>query len=275
MPKNTACPGVPWVSDPITDQEIAFAHLIMSGTMNDRRAAEAVGLNPDTAAYTKAKPRVRAYMSEHRAAVNEKLVDQQADLSRLPRLAEGRAVEGLRKLNLGRDQILARLWELANLSHEETRGSIAGQVKALSMIVAIEGLNPNRRLSSSAVTQPAAPSVKAQIYESQWRREPQHQPVAEEPGDPVAATETRPAAPQVPKPDPISQPAPKLANGTSSPNLDRNQPNFINPFINPVSLNQVPAATDYVFDAVLDNPNSHRLSFSPETGFSGQCRWRL
>jgi hypothetical protein len=71
MPKNTACPGVPWVSDPITDQEMAFAHLILSGTMNDRRAAEAVGLNPETAAYTKSKPRVRAYMNEHRAAVRE------------------------------------------------------------------------------------------------------------------------------------------------------------------------------------------------------------
>ena len=87
---------------------MAFAHLIMSGTMNDRRAAEAVGLNPDTAAYTKAKPRVRAYMTEHRAAVKERLVDQEAD--------------GLRKLNLGRDQILARLWELATLSHEATPG---------------------------------------------------------------------------------------------------------------------------------------------------------
>src|SRR5580692_5806256 len=141
MPKNT-------VNDPITDQEIAFAHLIMSGTMNDRRAAEAVGLNPDTAAYTKAKPRVRAYMIEHRAAVNEKLVDQEADLSRP-------AVDGLRKLNLGRDQILTRLWELATLSHEVTKGSIAGQIKALAMIIAIEGLDPNRRLSSSAGTQPA------------------------------------------------------------------------------------------------------------------------
>jgi hypothetical protein len=60
MPKN-----------PVTDQEMAFAHLVLSGTMNDRRAAEAVGLNPDTAAYTKAKPRVRAYMIEHRAAVRE------------------------------------------------------------------------------------------------------------------------------------------------------------------------------------------------------------
>ena len=142
MPKNT-------VSDPITDQEMAFAHLVLSGSMNDRRAAEAVGLNPETAAYTKSKPRVRAYMIEHRAAVRERLVDQEA--------------EGLRQLNLGRDQILARLWELANLSPEATRGSMAGQIKALSMIVAIEGLIPDRRLSKSA-TQPAAPPVKADIY---------------------------------------------------------------------------------------------------------------
>ncbi|MGA3226997.1 MAG: hypothetical protein ABSC65_24740, partial [Acidobacteriaceae bacterium] len=103
MPKNT-------VGDPITDQEMAFAHLVLSGTMNDRQAA---GLNPDTAAYTKSKPRVRDYMIEHRNAVSEKLVDLE--------------VEGLRKLNLGRDQVLARLWELAKLSHEVTRGTIAGQ----------------------------------------------------------------------------------------------------------------------------------------------------
>src|SRR5271155_3432609 len=146
MPKNT-------VSDPITDQEMAFAHLILSGTMNDRHAAEAVGLNPDTAAYTKSKPRVRAFMSEHRAAVREKLVDQEA--------------EGLRKLNLGRDQVLARLWELATLSHEVTRGIIAGQIKALSMIVAIEGLIPDRRLSPS-VTQPTAPPVEPPFYKAQW-----------------------------------------------------------------------------------------------------------
>jgi hypothetical protein len=110
MPKNT-------VNDPITDQEMAFAHLILSGAMTDRRAAEAVGLNPETAAYTKSKPRVRAYMIEHRNAVREKLVDLEA--------------EGLRKLKIGRDQILARLWELATLSHEVTRGNIAGQIKAI------------------------------------------------------------------------------------------------------------------------------------------------
>ena len=52
------------LSDPITDQEIAFALLVLSGTMTDGRAAEAVGLHPDSAADTKARPRVRAYMHE-------------------------------------------------------------------------------------------------------------------------------------------------------------------------------------------------------------------
>jgi hypothetical protein len=256
MPKNT-------VSDPITDQEIAFARLILSGTMNDRRAAEAAGLNPDTAAYTKSKPRVRDYMSEHRAAVTERLVDQEAD--------------GLRKLNLGRDQILARLWELATLSHEVTRGIIAGQIKALSMIVAIEGLIPSgtmndRRPSSSAGTQPAAPPVKAQIYNSEWRPEQQHQPVGEEPGHAVADTKTPPPAPQVPEPEPTPEPAPKPANDTSSPNLDRNQPSLANPFINPESLNRVPAATNCAFDAVLDKGSFLRPSFSPDKRFSGPRR---
>jgi len=250
MPKNT-------VSDPITDQEIAFAHLIMSGTMTDRRAAEAVGLNPDTAAYTKAKPRVRAYILEHRAAVREKLVDQEA--------------EGLRKLNLGRDQILTRLWELATLSHEATRGSIAGQIKALSMIVAIEGLIPDRRFSPPGA-RPAAPPVKADIYSAEWLRKQQHPPVGEEPRAPIAATTTPPGSPQVPEPEPAPEPAPTPANHTSIPNLDRNQPSPVNPFINPAHQNWVPAATGNVFDAFLDRAGSLRLPFSPPKGFSGRRR---
>ena len=249
MPKNK-------VSDPITDQEMAYAHLIMSGTMTDRQAAEAVGLNPETAAYIKAKPRVRAYMTEHRAAVREKLVDQEA--------------EGLRKLNISRDQILDRLWELATLSHEATRGIIAGQIRALSMIIAIEGLIPDRRLSPSG-TRPAAPPVEPDIYAAKWRREQQHQPVGEEPTDLVAAAETRPAAPHVHVPEPTPEPAPKPPNETSFPNLG-NQPSPLNPFINPRSPNWVPDATGHVFDAVLDRGSSLRLSFSPNKRFSGPRR---
>jgi hypothetical protein len=72
MPKNQA-------SDLITDQEIAFVRLVLSGTMTDRDAAQAAGLNSDIAAYTKAKPRVRAYMLEHRAAVQQQLLDQESE----------------------------------------------------------------------------------------------------------------------------------------------------------------------------------------------------
>ena len=83
MPKNK-------VNDPITDQEIAFARLVLSGAMTDRQAAEAVGLNPDSAAYTKSKPRVRDYMLQHRAAVQQQLVQQE--------------VEGQHRLNLDRER---------------------------------------------------------------------------------------------------------------------------------------------------------------------------
>jgi hypothetical protein len=151
MPKNK-------VSDPITDQEIAFARLVLSGNMTDLRAAEAVGLNPNSAAYTKSKPRVRAYMLEHRAAVQQQLVQQEA--------------EGLHRFNLDREQVLARLWQIANLSPEMTRGSVTGQVKALSMIVAMENFIPDRR-AISAENKSAPPPVHAEIYASAWRREQQ------------------------------------------------------------------------------------------------------
>jgi hypothetical protein len=64
------------------------------------------------------------------------------------------------------------------------------------MIVAIEGLIPDRRPSSSG-TQPAAPPVKPQIYEAAWLRK-QNQAAAGESGDPVAAAQAQPAEPQVP-----------------------------------------------------------------------------
>jgi hypothetical protein len=63
-------------------------------------------------------------------------------------------------LNLSRDQILTRLWELANLSPEATRGIIAGQVKALAMIVAIEGLIPGRVSPSQTRSASSAPAPR-------------------------------------------------------------------------------------------------------------------
>ena len=208
MPKNK-------VNDPITDQEIAFARLVLSGAMTDRQAAEAVGLNPDSAAYTKAKPRVRAYMLEHRAAVQQQLVQQEADLSR-------RAAEGLRRLNLDREQVLARLWEIANLSPEMTRGSIAGQVKALSMIVAMQNFIPDHPAGSSEKKSPPAP-IQSQIYEAAWLNKEQDSPAV-------------PACPGVPwEPDPSSA-------AEAPPNPGPSQSSFVNPF----RSSEAPPAAPYV-----------------------------
>ena len=136
------------VSDPITGQEIAFAHLVLSGAMTDRQAAEAVGLNPDSAASTKATPRVHAYMLGHRAAVQHQ-----------------------HRPNLDRKAVLDRLWEIAHLSPETTRGSVTGQVKALSIIVAMENFIPNRH--AATVEKTSVPAPAPEIYVAEWLRKQQ------------------------------------------------------------------------------------------------------
>ncbi len=200
MPKNE-------VSDLITDQEIAFAHLVLSGAMTDRHAAEAVGLNPDSAAYIKSKPCVRAYMLEHRAAVQQQLVQQETD--------------GLRRLSPDREQVLDRLWEIANLSPDMTRGSVTGQVKALSMIVAMQNFIPDRRaVSSEKKSAPAPPH--AQIYTAEWlRRQQATTPATTNDPQPNPAPEedapTVPASPGVPRSVPWEPAASSAAEAPPDP----------------------------------------------------------
>ncbi len=210
MPKNK-------VSDPITDQEIAFARLVLSGAMTDRQAAEAVGLNPDSAAYTKAKPRVRAYILEHRAAVQQQLVQQD--------------VEEQHRLNLDREKVLNRLWELASLGPEMTRGSITGQVKCLAMIAAMQDFIPDRR-ALSAEKKSAPTSAPPEFYKSAWLREqqattndPHPTPALDPKEDQQEEASARPGVPwAAPEPDlPPSSPAelssrlPRLAVGPERP----------------------------------------------------------
>jgi serine protease autotransporter len=86
-----------------------------------------------------------------------------------------------------------------------TRGSITGQVKALSMIVAMEGLIPDRRaVSSPEKKSPPAPAP--QIYASAWLRGQATTPATTNnppPSPAPAQEEHRPACPGVPsKPEP-------------------------------------------------------------------------
>jgi hypothetical protein len=143
------------ITDLITDQEIAFALLVLSGTMTDSRAAEVVGLNPDTAADIQSRPGVRDFIFKHRAATQQQLVEH--------------GPEELRPFSVGRDRVLARLWDIANMEPEKTRNSMAAQVKAISMIVAIEGLIPARS-PVSAQNEPATPPVHPGFYKSEWLR---------------------------------------------------------------------------------------------------------
>jgi hypothetical protein len=235
MPENN-------VSDLITDQEIAFAHLIFSGTMTERRAAKAVGLHPNSANNIKSSSRVRAYMLKHQAAAHQPRVEQDTGLSRF---AMGSALDGERQLHPSREQVLDRLWEIAKLSPEITRGSITGQVKAISMIIAIEGLIPDRR-AASAQNKPTPSPVTGQIYQSEWLRKQRGENVDSEPPTPPAQKEA------ASEPQPASgwaNGAPPAAPSTPEPTLDPGQPAVFaapsNPAPAPSLAPRVPMA-DYV-----------------------------
>jgi hypothetical protein len=261
MPKNQ-------VSDPITDQEIAFAHLVLSGTMTDRQAAEAAGLNPDTAAYTKA--RVRDYMLEHRAAVREHLVQQETDLSRpavdlsRPAVDLSRpAVEGLHRQNIGREQVLTRLWEIANMSPEMTRNSVTGKVKALAMIVAIEGLIPDRRAGSSE-KKSAQPPPRPNTYRASWLPERQGETTDPHPS-PDLVPDEEPAPDPAAAADAPSDPGPTLSPAPT-PTVD---PSESIP-VQPLSPSETTPSSPYA--RVPDSAPDLRAPFSIQNNRFGRRR---
>ena len=61
---------------------------------------------------------------------------------------------------IGRNDILARLWELANLSPEVTKGIVTGQLKALELLLEVLAPMP---------VEPAAP--KPNVYRASWLAE--------------------------------------------------------------------------------------------------------
>ncbi len=201
------------VNDLITDREMVFARLVLSGTMTDREAAQAAGLSPDTAAYTKSKPRVSAYMLEHRAALQQQLLAQQA--------------EELRQLNLNRERVLTRLWEIAALGHEITRGSMTAQMKALSMIVAILGLIPDRRAGASK-SKSAPPPPEPNFYQAAWRRRQEGENIDPEPTPSLSQEEDEP---RLTGPEPTPEATQGLAADAPpppSPMLDTRDSTFAN-----------------------------------------------
>jgi hypothetical protein len=128
--------------------------------------------------------------------------------------AEQEAVR-LRRQVITRERVLTRLWELANLSPEITRYSITGQIKALSMIVSLEGLTPDRAAKPSD-----PPSPKPNIYRASWLPGQKDEATAaqqEEPAAPDAAPAAA-ATPSGPGPAPSeSNPAHPYAPAKTNP----------------------------------------------------------
>jgi hypothetical protein len=63
-------------------------------------------------------------------------------------------------LKIDRDQILAKYWELANLTPETTKGNITGQLKALDSLLELLPLTPNKDANK--------PLPAPEIYRSAW-----------------------------------------------------------------------------------------------------------
>ena len=61
---------------------------------------------------------------------------------------------------IDRDQIVAKYWELANLTPETTKGNITGQLKALDSLCEELRLTPNKDANK--------PLPAQQIYRSAW-----------------------------------------------------------------------------------------------------------
>jgi hypothetical protein len=105
-----------------------------------------------------------------------------------------------------------------------TRGSITGQVKAIQLIVAIEGMVPDRRAASGK--KPAPPLPPVDIYQAEWLRDQNNNPQP----DPAPAQEEDPR-PAEPEPAPAAAaevpPPPVMPIG---PAYDRSQSVFAHLF---------------------------------------------
>jgi hypothetical protein len=189
-------------------------------------------------------------MLEHRAAMQQQLLEQEADLSR-------RAAERLRQQEQRREQVLDRLWEIAKLSPEMTRNSITGQVRAISMIVAIEGLVPDRR-AGSAENKSAPPLPQADIYRAEWLREQQAKTINSQP-DPALAQEEDVLGPAKPEPTPAAAvdapPPPAMPLG---PAYDRSESVFASLFHASETTPRAPQAAAFVSAPDTRSPFSLR-----------------
>jgi hypothetical protein len=123
-----------------------------------------------------------------------------------------------------------------------TRGSITGQVKALSMIVAIEGLIPDRRAGSSE-KKSAPPLPQAEIYRAGWLDRQQEKNIDPQPDPALAQQEDEPALTESePTPGPADYaPPPPPPAMPLGPAFDPSESAFVNHFHSSETTPSAPA----------------------------------
>jgi hypothetical protein len=137
---------------------------------------------------------------------------------------------------------------------------MSAQVKALSLIIAIEGLIPDRR-AVSAQKKPTPPPVDPPFYVSQWMRTRQ---------DGQSVDPQPPASQEEATPEPQSTPSPDLTPIELSSRPERSEveepavPAPVNPAQTASPLPRVPVADYFAPDT--------RLPFSIDKYRFGRCR---
>jgi hypothetical protein len=128
----------------------------------------------------------------------------------------------VRRQNQSREKVLARLWDIANLDPEMTRNSASAQIKALAMIVAIEGLIPSRttndRRAVSAQNKSAPPTAVPQIDADAWLREQQGKTTGAQPNSDLVCDEDGPGVPD-PTPGAAARPLSPAETTPSAPHV--------------------------------------------------------
>jgi hypothetical protein len=166
--------------------------------------------------------------------------------------------EQARHRTLSRERVLTRFWQIADLDIEKTRNSATAQMKALSMIVALEGLLPDRR--TAAAEKKVDPPTFPNFYQSAWLREQKAREAAQASADTATDSPSQSAvtSEQVASsvPDPVAH-APKVETATAETSdlVSVPQPG-LNAGISPSPYARVP-------DAAPDNRQPFRIAPNP------------
>ncbi len=134
-PRSNTKPPIKKAKQPITELEMTFCHLCMSGDggkgMSQEKAAEKLGLPAKDGRVIAQRLQVKAYFEEYRRTFMMEMARQEATQ--------------VHKFDVTRANAVALLWKLANTAPERTRGSINGQVDAVDKIGEMLGFKVNPR----------------------------------------------------------------------------------------------------------------------------------